>query len=280
MEITVLLSRSPGLLNRGLGPEPLWDMFLIPASSLQLIWTSTQSGVLRAPSAGCWFSLPHLISNWSDFLSSPGLYNCSTSTSFLWASQIALIQPVHGQVYILIFLDRMHMLFTQVYFLFWQLGWGQYVTPLNSCVIFQKLKYFFQYCCVYWPETLQTPKSFVHNRHEKNKHTNLFMHIFSHPSNCPVGWGCKIHRLHPYRGVRPTICVLDLTLNNLMVRFQVMLKFWGMRRTPSLLSLPGPLWPRMIAPDRSLCMGQIELNCVQMQNWIAWNRTILIFIYV
>ena len=26
----------------------------------------------------------------SDFLSSPGLYNCSTSTFFLWASQIAL----------------------------------------------------------------------------------------------------------------------------------------------------------------------------------------------
>ena len=31
-----------------------------------------------------------------------------------------LIQPVHGQVYILIFLDRMHLLFTQVHFLFWQ----------------------------------------------------------------------------------------------------------------------------------------------------------------
>ena len=65
-------------------------MYLIPASSLQLIWTSTaQSGVLRAPSAGCWFSLPHLISNWSNFLCTE-LYNCSTSTFFLWASQIAL----------------------------------------------------------------------------------------------------------------------------------------------------------------------------------------------
>ena len=55
------------------------------------------------------------------------LYNSSTST-FLWASQIALIQPVHGQGYILIFLDRMHLLFTQVNFLFWQLGRGQYAT--------------------------------------------------------------------------------------------------------------------------------------------------------
>ena len=46
---------------------------------------------------GAWFSLPHLISNWSDFLSSPGLYNCLTPTFFLWASQIALIQLVHGR---------------------------------------------------------------------------------------------------------------------------------------------------------------------------------------
>ena len=39
--ITVFLSRSPGLLNRGLGAQPLWDMFLITASSLQLVWSPT-----------------------------------------------------------------------------------------------------------------------------------------------------------------------------------------------------------------------------------------------
>ena len=102
--------------------------------SLSGTWSSFQSllfncnrsiGGLRDPSAGYWFSLPHLTSNWPDFLSSPGLYNCSTPTFFLWASQIALIQ----QGYILIFPDRMHLLFTQVHFLFWQLGRGQYVTP-------------------------------------------------------------------------------------------------------------------------------------------------------
>ena len=47
-----------------------------------------------------------LIHNWLNFLRAV-LYNCSTPTSFLWASKIALIQPVHGQGYILIFLDRM-----------------------------------------------------------------------------------------------------------------------------------------------------------------------------
>ena len=42
-----------------------------------------------------------------------------------------------------------------------------------------------------------------------------------------------------------------------------MLKLWGMWSTPSLSSLPG-----------LLSMGQIELNCVLMLNWIAWNRTV------
>ena len=31
-----------------------------------------------------------------------------------------------------------------------------------------------------------------------------------------------------------------------------------MKRTPSLLVLPGPLWPRMIVPVRVLSMSQIE----------------------
>ena len=30
---------------------------------------------------------------------------------------------------------------------------------------------------------------------------------------------------------------------------------------PLLLSFPGPLWPRVVAPDRILSMGQRELNC-------------------
>ena len=54
----------------------------------------------------------------------------------------------------------------------------------------------------------------------------------------------------------------------------VMLEFWGMQNTTSLLSLPGPLRTRVEALDRVLSMGQIELNCVLMQNWIVWNRTV------
>ena len=45
-----------------------------------------------------------------------------------------------------------------------------------------------------------------------------------------------------------------------------MLEHLGMQSTPSLLSLPGPLWPGVVAPDRVLYIGQIDLNCVLMQN--------------
>ena len=36
----------------------------------------------------------------------------------------------------------------------------------------------------------------------------------------PVGWGCRIHHLPLYRGVRlPPMNVQDMTLNNLMVKY-------------------------------------------------------------
>ena len=45
--------------------------------------------------------------------------------------------------------------------------------------------------------------------------------IWTPKDDCPVSWGCRIHWLHLCRGVRPTLkSVLDMTLNNLMVRFQ------------------------------------------------------------
>ena len=45
-----------------------------------------------------------------------------------------------------------------------------------------------------------------------------------------------------------------------------MLELWGMRSNPLLTSLPGPLLPVVVAPDRDLSMRQIELNCVLMLN--------------
>ena len=64
-----------------------------------------------------------------------------------------------------------------------------------------------------------------------------------------LDWGSKIHQLHLCRRVRPPpMCVLNMTLNNLMVNLQ------GMQSTPLLLSLLGPLWPGVIATDRVLSM--------------------------
>ena len=39
----------------------------------------------------------------------------------------------------------------------------------------------------------------------------------------------------------------------------IMLELWGMQSISSLSSLPGPLTPGQVAPDRVLPMGQIEL---------------------
>ena len=45
-----------------------------------------------------------------------------------------------------------------------------------------------------------------------------------------------------------------------------MLELCGMQSIPLLSLLPGPLWPRVVTPDRVLFMGQIELNSVLLLN--------------
>ena len=67
----------------------------------------------------------------------------------------------------------------------------------------------------------------------------------------------------------------------------VILELWGMWNTSSLASLPGPLWPRVVAPDKVPIYGLnrtkpwfgftgfLHLNCVCILNWFAQNRTVL-----
>ena len=75
LSLAVLLSCSAGLLNRGSrDPSPLWELVLTTASYLQL----------TEPVCGT------------------GLYNCLTSTCFLWAPHMHPIQPIHSQGYTLI----------------------------------------------------------------------------------------------------------------------------------------------------------------------------------
>ena len=72
---------------------------------------------------------------------------------------------------------------------------------------------------------------------------------------CPVSWGCRIHWLHLCRGVRPPKRVSWYDTKQSDGEVPAMLELWGMRSTPSLPSLPGPLWPGVVAPDRVLSMG-------------------------
>ena len=45
----------------------------------------------------------------------------------------------------------------------------------------------------------------------------------------------------------------------------IMLELWVMRTTRSLPSLPGPLSPGVVSPDRVRSMGQIELFDIQTE---------------
>ena len=72
---------------------------------------------------------------------------------------------------------------------------------------------------------------------------------------------------------------LELTLAGLLVKLvnhytirgapPVMLVPYRMRSISLLPSLSGPHWPGRVAPNSLLSLGQIELNCVLIQNRIV-----------
>ena len=80
--------------------------------------------------------------------------------------------------------------------------------------------------------------------------------IVAQNNSWPVSWGSRIHWLHLCIGVRPppNECPgYDTKQSDGEV--PAVLELWGMRSTPSLPLLPGPLWPGVVAPDRALSMG-------------------------
>ena len=95
--------------------------------------------------------------------------------------------------------------------------------------------------------------------------------------NCPVGWDCRLHRLHLCWGVRHHKECPGYNTKQSDCEAPVMQALWGMKGTSSLPWLPGPFLPRVVAPDRIQSSSQIELKCVLMLNWFTWNRTALIF---
>ena len=141
MVITAFLSRSPGLLNREPGGQASLEhglhFSIFSPTNLISNWSELQL-LNRGPEGLlCWVlvfsTASYLQLIWTSCRQSPGLYNILTST-LLPASVtiLQLVQPHDSQGHILIFLDRMHQLFAQVHFLFWQLGrvGGQYTTYL------------------------------------------------------------------------------------------------------------------------------------------------------
>ena len=87
--------------------------------------------------------------------------------------------------------------------------------------------------------------------------THLLSHYNTKLINCSVGWGCRIHLLHLCRGVRPPTTNECPGYDTKQSDGEVpaVLELWGTRSTPSLPSLPSPLWPGVVAPDRALSMG-------------------------
>ena len=54
------------------------------------------------------------------------------------------------------------------------------------------------------------------------------------------------------------------------------LEIWGMGSTPSFPLLPGPLWPRVVAPDRILSMGQIWHFKLCANKWLMLIKLLVI----
>ena len=79
-------------------------------------------------------------------------------------------------------------------------------------------------------------------------------------ARCPVGWDCRIHRLHFFRveGLLHSEYP-DMTIKNLTPEALVKLELWGRQSSPLLPLLPGLLWPGVVATDRVLSSRQIEL---------------------
>ena len=83
--------------------------------------------------------------------------------------------------------------------------------------------------------------------------------------DCPVCWGYRIHRLLLCRGLNPPHRMSWIWHKQSDGEVPAMLELWGMRSTCLLPSLPGPLWPGVVAPD----IGPIY----------GLNRTKLCFLY-
>ena len=85
--------------------------------------------------------------------------------------------------------------------------------------------------------------------------------VLTRKPNHSVGRDCRIQWMNFGWGVRSSTHTNECPGYNIKQsdREAPTLETWRMWSTPSLPMLPGSLWPGVLAPDRVLSMGQIEL---------------------
>ena len=91
--------------------------------------------------------------------------------------------------------------------------------------------------------------------------------------DCPVGWGCKIHRLLLCWRVRPSLKDCP-GYDTKQWRGSSYAGALGNAACHFIAITLRSLWPREVAPDRVPSMVWIELNGVLMLNWIVWYGTV------
>ena len=133
---------------------------------------------------------------------------------------------------------------------------------------------------------MQISVSFSHSFIKYNNQSLYWMSFLVQSATAIEYTGC-----FSTTGEDPPTIVLDMKLNKVYGKVPVMLELWGkfygkdpvmfelwvMEITLLLPSLPGPVWPRVVALDRILSIGQIELKCVIIQNRFPWNKNVLTF---
>ena len=105
-------------------------------------------------------------------------------------------------------------------------------------------------------------------KHHDHHFKKLLHHECTMNEHCPVGWAPNA----PLHRNKTSLECPGYDTKQSDGEVSIMQELWGMQSTPSLPSLQSPFWPI----DRVLSMGQIEIKCVLILNWIIWNRTVLI----
>ena len=168
-----------------------------------------------------------------------------------------------GTPHSLKFQDYWNLIIRLFYVISWTLVWrALYPQHRNSWCILQP--HLIRLCVWDTLKTICAPVILLHINSMSQRFCNILVvrpwlrsvcQVTEESFNCPLElWNTPTS--FPKRGKTPSNEPLEYGTKQI----------WGIRSTPSLRSLPAPLWLGVVAPDRVLSMGQIELNCVLMRN--------------